>query len=54
MSYLENRITRDEFIMTRGAERSQALAKISLNLFDYFCKGEITKEEYEDMKSVLE
>lgn len=38
MDYLNNRINRDEFIKTRGAEKTQMGAKTSLNLFDYFCK----------------
>ena len=39
MSYLETRITRKEFIQTRGSTRTQESANMSLRLFDYFCKG---------------
>lgn len=37
MEYLNNRITRKEFIKTRGAEKTQMGAVTSLNLFDHFC-----------------
>ena len=37
MSYLDTRITRDEFIKTRGVTSTQANARTSLNLFDHFC-----------------
>jgi len=39
MSYLDTRITRDEFIKTRGAKSTQANATTALNLFDHFCNG---------------
>jgi len=39
MSYLDTEITRDEFINTRGAEKTQMGAKSSLNLFDRFCES---------------
>ncbi len=37
MSYLDTRMTRDEFIKTRGATSTQANATTALHLFDYFC-----------------
>lgn len=39
MEYLNNRITRTEFIKTRGSLRTQQNAKTCLNLFDFFCQG---------------
>ena len=39
MSYLDTRITRKEFIQTRGAKSTQGSCITALNLFDYFCKG---------------
>ncbi len=39
MEYLNNRITRIEFIKTRGSLRTQQNANTCLNLFDFFCKG---------------
>jgi hypothetical protein len=39
MSYLETRITRTEFIKTRGSLKIQESAKTSLNLFDYYCQS---------------
>jgi len=39
MDYLENRISRTEFIKTRGSQRTQQTTQTSLNLFDFFCKG---------------
>ena len=44
MSYLDNRITREEFIKTRGALRTQQNTTTSLNLFDHFCKGTYQKD----------
>jgi len=44
MDYLNNRITRKEFISTRGAVKTQLGATTSLNLFDYFCKQMYQKE----------
>jgi lysyl-tRNA synthetase class I len=44
MSYLETRISRNEFIKTRGSKNSQKSAKIALNLFDYFCKDQFKKD----------
>jgi integrase len=38
MSYLDTRITRTEFLKTRGALRTQEIAESFLKLFDYFCK----------------
>ncbi|HUT07079.1 MAG TPA: site-specific integrase [Nitrosopumilaceae archaeon] len=43
MSYLETRISREEFIKTRGAKNSQNSAKLALNLFDYFCQDQFKK-----------
>jgi len=43
MSYLETRITREEFISTRGAKQTQDSAINGLNMFDYFCKNEHNK-----------
>ena len=43
MSYLETRISREEFIKTRGVKNSQNSAKLALNLFDYFCKDQFGK-----------
>ncbi len=37
MSYLGSRITREEFIKTRGAETTQSNARVALNMFDHFC-----------------
>ena len=37
MEYLNNRITRKEFIKKRGAEKTQMGVTTSLNLFDHFC-----------------
>ncbi len=39
MSYLGSRITREEFIKTRGAETTQSNARVALNMFDHFCQG---------------
>ena len=39
MSYLDARITRNEFISTRGARQTQLSAQNSLRLLDYFCKN---------------
>ncbi len=39
MSYLDTRITRDQFIKTRGAEKTQLGTRSSLNLFDRFCES---------------
>lgn len=39
MEYLNNRITRTEFVKTRGSLRTQQNANTCLNLFDFFCKG---------------
>ena len=39
MSYLVSRITREEFIKTRGAETTQSNARVALNMFDHFCQG---------------
>ncbi len=39
MSYLDTRITRDQFIKTRGAEKTQLGTCSSLNLFDRFCES---------------
>ena len=44
MSYLDTRITREEFILTRGVENTQQSAKSHLNVFDYFCKNIFCKE----------
>jgi len=43
MEYLNNRITRIEFIKTRGSLRTQQNAKTGLNLFDFFCKATCQK-----------
>ena len=43
MEYLNNRITRTEFIKTRGSLRTQQNANTCLNLFDFFCKGTYQK-----------
>ena len=43
MSYLDTRINRDEFIKTRGVPSTQANARTSLNLFDYFCNESFQK-----------
>ena len=37
MSYLDSRITREEFIKTRDAISTQVNATTALNLFDHFC-----------------
>lgn len=47
MSYLETRITRTEFIKTRGAYNTQESAKGSLRLLDYFCKSVHQKDSDE-------
>ena len=39
MSYLDTRITRKEFIQTRGAKPTQSSCVTALNLFDYYCNG---------------
>ncbi|MGY5152398.1 MAG: tyrosine-type recombinase/integrase [Candidatus Nitrosopumilus sp. bin_6a] len=39
MSYLDTRITREQFINTRGAEKTQLGTQSSLNLFDRFCEA---------------
>lgn len=39
MSYLDTRITREQFINTRGAEKTQLGTRSSLNLFDRFCES---------------
>lgn len=39
MEYLNNRITRTEFVKTRGSLRTQQNANTCLNLFDFFCTG---------------
>ncbi len=39
MSYLDTEITRNEFINTRGAEKTQMGTRSSLNLFDRFCES---------------
>ncbi len=44
MSYLETRITREEFIKTREVKRTQDQGKISLNLLDCFCKDQFQKD----------
>ena len=43
MSYLISRITREEFIKTRGAETTQSNARVALNMFDHFCQGTYDK-----------
>ena len=43
MSYLSSRITREEFIKTRGAETTQSNARVALNMFDHFCLGTYDK-----------
>jgi len=43
MSYLDTKITRDEFIKTRGVTSTQANARTSLNLFDHFCNESFQK-----------
>ena len=43
MSYLGSRITREEFIKTRGAETTQSNARVALNMFDHFCQGTYDK-----------
>ena len=39
MSYLNTEITHEEFINTRGAEKTQMGTRSSLNLFDRFCES---------------
>ena len=39
MSYLISRMSREEFIKTRGAECTQSNARVALNMFDHFCQG---------------
>ena len=39
MSYLDDKITTEEFIKNRGAVKTQKLARSSLNLFDLFTKA---------------
>jgi len=39
MSYSDTEITRNDFIATRGEEKTQMGAKSSLNLFDRFCES---------------
>ncbi len=39
MSYLNTEITREEFINTRGAEKTQMGTRSSLNIFDRFCES---------------
>ncbi len=39
MSYLDTEITRNEFINTRGAEKTQMGTRSSLNIFDRFCES---------------
>ena len=56
MEYLNNRITRTEFIKTRGSLRTQQNAKTYLNLFDFFCKGTYQKNGdivISDMENVI-
>jgi integrase len=56
MSYLDTRITRDEFIKTRGAISTQANATTALNLFDHFCNGEYQKSGEQvvlDMEQII-
>tara|TARA_R110002051_G_scaffold271392_1_gene331765 strand:+ start:615 stop:1772 length:1158 start_codon:yes stop_codon:yes gene_type:complete len=43
MSYLVSRITREEFIKTRGAETTQSNARVALNMFDHFCQSTYDK-----------
>ena len=44
MSYLDNRMTREEFISTRGATETQHQARNALRLLDYFCKAVHNKD----------
>jgi hypothetical protein len=56
MSYLDSRITRDEFIKTRGAISTQANATTALNLFDHFCNGAYQKSGEQvvlDMENIV-
>ena len=43
MSYLNTEITREEFINTRGAEKTQMGTRSSLNIFDRFCESSYKK-----------
>jgi len=44
MSYLDKRMTREEFISTRGATETQHQARNALRLLDYFCKAVHNKD----------
>ena len=52
MSCLVSRITREEFIKTRGAETTQSNARVALNMFDHFCQGTYGKSG-EEIESEL-
>jgi len=43
MEYLNNKITRIEFIKTRSSLRTQQNAKTDLNLFDFFYEATFQK-----------
>jgi len=56
MSYLDSRITREEFIKTRGAISTQANATTALNLFDHFCNEAYQKSGEQvvlDMEKII-
>jgi len=47
MSYLDDKITTEEFIKNRGAVKTQKIARSSLNLFDLFTKATFDGKEGE-------
>ena len=54
MSYLNDRITTEEFIKTRGAVKTQKLARWSLHLFDLFTKDTLDGKSCEQVVLDLE
>ena len=58
MSYLDDKITTEEFIKNRGAVKTQKIARSSLNLFDLFTKATFDGKEGEkvvlDIKKEIE
>ena len=44
MSYLDNKMTKEEFISTRGAIETQHQARNALRLLDYFCNAVHNKD----------
>ena len=54
MSYLNDRITTEEFIKTRGAVKTQKLARWGLHLFDLFTKDVLGGKSCENVVLDLE